>query len=396
MTRRTARSFLLGACLSLGLIAQAPAGNGAQLWLLVLDGRGGPVGDLKPDEVELKVGGKVRPLAELKSPDQLAAATQSWILVFEPIRDPSYRAIAFTAAADFLTKVPEGDQVFIVARGKDSLESLLPGLSTDRAAWAKALARVPAMLPESLTGVPTGKLEGLGFQPFPKLAPPQPGGQEALTALLARFKTGTIAWAGGTPDQKGRTAQDRVNLNDSAMVSGLVQAVGREMKTVEALLDSLASVPGQKHMIVFSHCESDDLNQPSIRTSMNRKWSNQRVNGDMGGPAETATLAVRDITIQQMQLKAKSVQAGVMIYSVAGSSPNITGNMGPLAPDTGGFCFPLRSELESQLGQAMQVFGSRYLLRWAPQGTPTPTASIEVSVKRKGARVIAPTLTAAP
>ncbi len=396
MTRRIARSFLLGACLSLGLVAQAPAGNGAQLWLLVMDGRGGPVGDLKPDEIELKVGGKVRPVAELKTPNQLATAAQAWILVFEPIRDPSLRAIAFTAAADFLTKVPEGDQVFIVARGKDSLESLLPGLSLDRTAWAKALERVPAMLPESLTGLSTGKLEGQGFQLFPKLAAPQPGGQEALNALLARFKTGATTWAGGTTDQKGRSALDRLNLNDSAMVSGFVQAVGREMKTLESLLDSLAPVPGQKHMIVFSHCESDDLNQPSLRAAMNQNWSKQRVKGDLGGPGETATLAVRDITIQQLQLKAKSVKAGVMIYSVAGSSPNVTGNMGPLAPDTGGFCFPLRAELESQLGQAMQVFGSRYLVRWAPLGTPTPTASIEITVKRKGARVIAPTLTAAP
>lgn len=67
-----------------------------------------------------------------------------------------------------------------------------------------------------------------------------------------------------------------------------------------------------------------------------------------------------------------------------------------LAPDTGGFCFPLRSELQSQLGQAMQVFGSRYLVRWAPMGAAQPTAPIEVTVKRKGTRVIAPALTAAP
>ncbi|MCX6547081.1 MAG: hypothetical protein NTW40_03420 [Acidobacteria bacterium] len=396
MTFRTVASLLLGAFLALNLTAEARSEGGSQLWLLALDARGGPIGDLRPDELELKVGGKVRPVTDLQTPDQLATATQSWILVFEPIRDTSYRAIAFTAAADFLTKVPEGDQVFLVARGRDSLESLLPGLSLDRAAWAKALERVPAMLPESLTGLPTGKLEGQGFQPLSKLAAPQAGGQEALNALLARFKTGATTWAGGTTDQKGRSAQDRLNLLDATMVSGFVQAVGREMKTLESLLDSLAPVPGQKHMIVFSRCESDDLNHPSLKVAMNQNWSKQRVKGDLGGPGETATLAVRDITIQQLQLKAKSVKAGVMIYSVAGSSPNVTGNMGPLAPDTGGFCFPLRAELESQLGQAMQVFGSRHLLRWAPAGSASPTAPVELSVKRKGVRVIAPTLTATP
>jgi hypothetical protein len=391
MTCRNILTLLLGACLTLNLAAEEPAQDGSQLWMVVLDARGSLVGDLRPDEIELKIGGKVRPLTDLKRPDQLATATQSWILVFEPIRDTTSRAIAFTAAADFLTKVPEGDQVFLVARGKDSLESLLPGLSIDRAAWAKALERVPGMLPESLTGLPTGKLGGQGFELFPKLAAPQPGGQEALTALLTRFKTGALTWAGGTTDQKGRSAMDRLNLNDSGMVSGLVQSVGREMKTLESVLESLAPVPGQKHMIVFSRCESDDLNQPSIRMAMNQNWDKQRVKGDLGGPAETATLAVRDITIQQMQLKAKSVKAGVMIYSVAGSAPNITGNMGSVALATGGFCFPLRSELESQFGQGIQLFSSRYLLRWADTGAATGAAPLDISIKRKGVRVIAPT-----
>jgi hypothetical protein len=382
------RAFV-GVGLAVGLAAGEPAPARAQIWAMVMDARGGVVGDLKSDEIQLKIGGKVQPLLELKRPDQLLEAPQSWVLVFEPIRDAVTRAIAFTAAADFLTKVPEGDRVFIVARGKDTLESLMPGFSADRAMWAKAMEAVPGMLPESLTGIPTGRLGGQGFDPLLKSPAGDAQGQDKLMALFTKFKSGGTSWAGGTSDQKGRTALDRLNLNDSMLVSSLVQIAGREMKTLESLLDGLADVPGQKHMIVFSRCEADDLMHPSIRTAMNQSF--KRTRGDLGGPAETATLAIRDVTIQQLQVKEKAIRAGVMLYSVAGSGPNIVGNMGNIALDTGGFCFPLRSELEFQFGQGIQVFGSRYLLRWSGEGRPTSLAPVDITVKRKGVRVIAPT-----
>jgi len=382
------RAFI-GFGLAIGLVAGQPVSTRSQIWAMAMDARGGVVGDLRPDEIELRIGGKVRPVLELKRPDQLLDAPQSWVLVFEPIRDSATRAISFTAAADFLIKVPEGDRVFIVARGKDTLESLMPGFSADRAVWAKAMAAVPGMLPESLTGIPTGRLGGQGFDPALKPSVIAAQGQDQLSALFQKFKSGGISWAGGTSDQKGRTALDRLNLNDSMLVSSLVQITGREMKTLEALLDGLSVVPGQKHMIVFSRCEADDLVHPSIRAAMNQKF--QRTKGDLGGPAETATLAVRDVTIQQMQVKEKAIRAGVMLYSVAGSGPNIVGNMGNIALDTGGFSFPLRSELEFQFGQGIQVFSSRYLLRWSDEGQPAQLSPVNITVKRKGVRVIAPT-----
>lgn len=392
--------WCIGLILGAGLMAGQPSQPRTQAWVLVLDGRGGVVGDLRAEEIEVKVGGKVSPLVELKTPAQTADTPQSWVLLFEPIRDTTTRAVAFTAAADFLTKVPEGDHVFIVARGKDTLESLMPGFSADRTVWAQAMEKVPGMLPESLIGIPTGRLGGQGFDPSPKDNRGDSGGQDKLNALFAKFNEGGILWAGGTNDQKGRSTLDRLNLNDSGLVSSLVQIAGREMKTVESILDGLAPILGQKHMIVFSRCELDDLGHPSVRAAMSQNWgslprkgdfgapTSLRRPGDLGGPGETATLAIRDVTIQQQRLKEKATRAGVMIYSVAGPSPNIVGNMGAIATDTGGFCFPLRSELQSQFGQAIQVFGSRYFLRWSEVGMPAQPSVVNITVKRKGVRVI--------
>ncbi len=140
-----------GMILGMSLLAGQPSQPRNQAWVLALDGRGALVGDLKVEEFRVKVAGKPRTLAQVKTPAQTADAAQSWVLVFEPIRDTNMRAAAFVAAADFLTKVPDGDRVFIVARGKDTLESLMPGFSLRRGLWAEALAKVPAMLPEAPT-----------------------------------------------------------------------------------------------------------------------------------------------------------------------------------------------------------------------------------------------------
>jgi hypothetical protein len=112
MSHRWCTALILGT----GLIAGQPSQPRNQAWVLALDGRGAMVGDLKPEEIRVKVDGKDRAVVQVKTPAQTADASQSWVLVFEPIRDITFRAAAFVAAADFLTKVPEGDRVCIVAR----------------------------------------------------------------------------------------------------------------------------------------------------------------------------------------------------------------------------------------------------------------------------------------
>ncbi|HCZ32542.1 MAG TPA: hypothetical protein DHV93_03195 [Holophagaceae bacterium] len=377
--------WCIGLILGAGLAAGQPSPARTQAWVLALDARGGLVGDLKPAELTVKAGGKVRPISFLKTPAETAAAFQSWVLVFEPIRDTGLRAGAFTAAADFLTKVPEGDRVLIVARGKDSLESLMPGFSVQRSQWARALAKVPDMLPEGLVGSPKETLQGMGFQAAFTDTPEGPEGQEALNALLARFQAGAPGWAKGTHDQRGVSVLDRLNLNSPTFITGLIATVTRESKALGSLIEALTSVPGQKHLVVFSRCESDDMAHPSIKRAMTQFFKRER--GDLGGPAESAGLITRDLTLIQSQTKARAVAAGVTIYSVAGAGQNVQGLLGTVAPATGGYVFPLGTGLESRFGQAIQVFGSRHLVAWVEEAIPAEPGNLEITTTRKDVKV---------
>lgn len=386
-----------GLILGMSLLAGQPSQPRNQAWVLALEGRGNMVGDLKPEEFRVKVEGKPRPVVQVKTPAQTADAAQSWVLVFEPIRDSNMRAAAFVAAADFLTKVPDGDRVLIVARGKDSLESLMPGFSLRRGLWAEALAKVPAMLPEGLVGTSKDTVQGAGFQAsFADAADGAPG-QEALTALLARFRSGAPGWAQGTTDQRGVNVLDRLNLNSPGFIAGLLATVSRESKVLGGIIDQLASTPGQKHLVVFSRCESDDLTHPSVKQAATRPDRRPgdatgqgfvREKGDMGGPAEAASLATRDMTLLQADLKAKAVASGVTVYSVAGAGQNVVGHIGSIAPATGGFCFPLNSGVEARFGQGIQVFGSRYLVQWSEEAAPGTPAALDITATRKDTKLI--------
>ncbi len=383
--------WCIGLTLSVaGLVASEPLPGPNQAWVLALDGRGSMVGDLKPEEFQVKVAGKPRPVLQLKTPAQTADAAQSWVLVFEPIRDVNFRAMAFIAAADFLTKVPDGDRVFMVARGKDSLESLLPGFSARRSLWAEALAKVPDLLPEALIGQSKETLQGAGFSAAFTDVADGPEGQEALNALLGRFKGGAPGWARGTVDLKGVKLLDRLNFDNPMFVMGLISAVTRETKVLGSVFDLVAPIPGQKHVIVFSRCEADDLSHPEIRRAMSMNFKREK--GDAGGPRESAVVAHRDMTILHTELKTRAVADGITLFSVAGAGQNVLGHVGQAALATGGYAFPMSAGLEATFGQAIQVFGSRYSLQWSEEGKPGGGATLEITTTRKDVRVIARTL----
>ncbi|MFN7957578.1 MAG: hypothetical protein U0P46_04530 [Holophagaceae bacterium] len=382
--------WFLGLPLGLSLLAAPPAQPRNQAWVLALDGRGGVVADLKAEEFTVKVDGKALPLVQVKTPNQTAEAAQSWVLVFEPIRDMNFRALAFIAAADFLTKVPDGDRVLIVARGKDSLESLMPGFSVRRSLWAKALAKVPDLLPESLVGSPQTTLQGMGFKAEYADAPDGPAGQEALTALLATFRSGAPGWAKGTVDQRGVNVLDRLNFNSPTYITGLLATIGRESKALASIMDAVAGTPGQKHLVVFSRCEADDMTHPTVKRAVSQKFKREK--GDLGGPAESAELATRDMTLLQAELKSKAVATGITLYSVAGAGQNVVGHVGTIASATGGFAFPLSSGVEVQFGQGIQVFGSRYFMEWREDNLAGVSVPLEISTSRKDVKILAQSL----
>ncbi|WP_257309043.1 hypothetical protein [Geothrix fuzhouensis] len=377
--------WCIGLTLGVALAAGQPASPRTQAWVLALDERGALVSDLTAGEFKVQVDGKLRPVIQLKNPAQTADAPQSWVLVFEPIRDTGHRAMAFLAAADFLTKVPGGDRVLIVARGKDSLESLMPGFSVRRTLWAEALAKVPSLLPESLVGSPKESLQGAGFRADFTDVPDGDAGQDALNALLASFRAGASGWAKGTIEQRGVNALDRLNFSSTSFVTGLLATVSREAKALESILDLVAGTPGQKHLIVFSRCEADDMTHPTVKRAMSQNFKRER--GDAGGPAEAATLATRDMTLLQASLKAKAATTGVTLYSVAGAGQNVMGHVGTVAPATGGFAFPLTAGVEARFGQGIQMFGSRYLVQWSEDSAPAKPMPFDVATTRKGVKL---------
>ena len=381
--------WCIGWTLALSLAAGQPAPVRTQAWVLALDDRGGLVGDLKADEFQVKVEGKSRPTIKVLTPAQTAEAAQSWVIVFEPIRDTNTRATAFMAAADFLTKVPDGDRVLIVARGKDSLESLMPGFSLRRGLWAEALARVPGLLPEGLVGSPKETLQGLGFQASFMDAADGPAGQDALNALSAKFKSGTPGWSMGTNDQRGVKVLDRLNFDSRGFVTGVLATIGKESKALASIFDQIASVPGQKHLVVFSRCEADDMSHPSVKQAMTKKFTREK--GDNGGPAEAAAFATGEMSLFQADLKDKAVAAGVTLYSVAGPGQNVNGHIGSIAKGTGGFAFPLVNGTELQFGQGIQMFGSRHLVQWSEDKAPAGSGALEISTTRKGVKLMAQT-----
>jgi hypothetical protein len=379
-------------CFGLALCAALTAGQPApadtrQAWVLALDATGGVVNDLKPEEFQIKVDGRSCMISEVKAPGQTAEAPQSWILVFEPIRDFRFRVTAFRAAVDFLENIPEGDRVQIVARGKDSLESLMGGLSARRSLWAEAMAKVPPMLPEELVGSPKETLQGAGFNPSFTDESDGEAGQQKLMELAARFRVAPAGWAGGTPENRNLDVLQRLGFNDPMHIRAVVLTVGHEMKALESLVETFSSVPGQKHLVVFSRCEADDLAHPAVKQAVFRKFKRQK--DDLGGPAESASLANRDMVLIQSSLKTKVLASGVMVYSVAGEGAAWNGNLGGTAQLSGGYAFSLRDGLENRFGKNMQVFGSRYLVTWVQSASvPDRTVPDEIRTSRKGVRLL--------
>ena len=76
------------------------------------------------------------------------------------------------------------------------------------------------------------------------------------------------------------------------------------------------------------------------------------------------------------------------LFSVAGPGQNIVGHIGTIASATGGFAFPLADGVENTFGHSIQIFGSRYLVQWAEEGTPSGPGSLEISTGRKGLRLL--------
>lgn len=373
------------------LLAQAPATRTA--WVLATDLKGDLVQDLAPKDWRITVGAKEATLKKVETPAETGNLFQTWALVFEPIRDPAFRMAAFQAAAQFLVNLPDGDRVLIVARTKEGLTPLTPGLSVDRLAWAKGLEALPERLCAEFDGTSGARAASLDALTVPAAQPPaQEAFVAALRAFLAALPKAVPAGPYGKSDPKGIRPIDRLGMDSPSLVRGRLSVVTAEMKSLGSLVEALGKLPAPAHCIVFSRNDADDFTHPTIRTAMSRdSRSFARSRGDEGGPQEAAELAFREMTLNQAALRLAALKAGVTLYSVAGGGGAFLGNLGTTAQATGGFALPFDSQMPTRLGQQLQVYGTRYRITWEEDSTavasPQPLA---ISVGRAGVTLAAP------
>jgi hypothetical protein len=386
----------------------------AKAMVLVFDGQGNIVQDLKATEFVVKENGKPVQVDRLELPAATSEKAGQWIIVLEPIRDPTYRLGAFQATAELLATMAAGDKAILVVRDKTGLVCLTPGFTSNRAAWAQALNRMPGLLAENLsTGLEPGK-EITGFVPGYQDVASGPEGAAALDKVLAELRQGAPRFLSGTRDVRGSSAIQRLNFTDASTVASRVKVVVGEMNGLVVLLQTLAKVPGAQQAVVFSRFEADDLASPEV-VSLSTKSSEavagvksyastmggggsstfgnfRRTSGDNGGPAEFASLAVRDTTLAREKMKVLIARTGITLHSVAGSGPTSLGNLGNLALGTGGYAFPFNSTLVGRLAPTLQAFNARYEIGWAGEPVTAEGSKLEISVTRPGLKLFAPKL----
>ncbi|HJW32783.1 MAG TPA: hypothetical protein VJ505_05380 [Holophagaceae bacterium] len=348
---------------------------------MALDEKGSIPQDLKLEEWKVQVAGREVVVKNVQSPRVTGAMAQNWVLVFEPILDPSYRISAFQAAAQFLVNLPEGDQVLIVGRTKEGLMPFTPGLTLDRSTWVKALGKLPSLLSNEFNGSPGVLSPSLSeVKPGEPLA--MPLNREALFAEFKGFISALPKAIAESPynqvDPKGVKPLDRLGFDSPNTVRATLSIISAEMKSLELLISALGKLQGPSHCVVFSRNDADTFTHPSVRAAMGQKFT--RTRGDDGGPKESAELANRDMKTNQESLRKICLNSGITLHSVAGNGVAYKGNLGSVAEATGGFAFVFDGQMQVRVGQGLQAFASRYRLTWE-ETMPAAVGFQDLSIK---------------
>ncbi len=380
---------------SVAVMAQAPDATPTlrSAWVTALNEKGAIPQDLKAEEWKIQVAGRDMPLKQVEAPAVTGGFAQNWALVFQPILDPAYRLTAFQAAAQFLLNLPEGDRVLIAARTREGLMPLTPGLTLDRAAWIRAMEKLPAVLSNDFDGTPGVMAPSLTELKDSEAAVP-PLSKEALFTQLKAYFGGLPKAVQESPynqvEPKGTKPIERLGFGSPSGVRARLSLVSAEMRSLERLLTSLGMLQGPNHCVVFSRNDADSFNHPTVRNAMNKTFTRSR--GDEGGPAESAELANRETKISQEALRKVCLATGVTLHSVAGSGIAYKGNLGAVAEATGGFAFTFDPQLPLRFGQGLQAFGSRYRLTWEePAGGAKGLQDLGIKCTRSGVTLMFPT-----
>jgi len=380
--------------------------------VLAFDAKGALVQDLKAEEFKVVDSGEAVKVQKLQGPAVTSQEPGQWVFLFEPVRDPNHRLAAVRAAAEFLDTFAAGDKALIIVRSKEAFTCLTPGLTAQRTRWAAARNQLPDLHLENLTNALEPSKALAGFTPGFQDGPLPAGDATALAPVLNDLRQGAPRFLTGTRDVRGSTAMQRLNFDNAPTVASRVRVVLGEMASLGEVFKALEPLAGPKQVVIFSRFDADDTTSPEILTA-STKYSgapgakrmvaggggsstfNQftRSVDDQGGPAEYASLLVRDTTLARERLQTLIAHTGITLHSVAGNGPAWMGNLGRVALNTGGYAFPLTPATPAQLPAVLQFFNARYELTWlGPVPAPGVPLKLEISTTRKGIKIMAPTL----
>lgn len=376
--------------LSLAMFAGGP--EAPSFRILPLDTKtGAALQDLKPEELRVKLGGEARKVTRVEPPK--ADVPVRWVLLFEPIRETSYRALAFLAAAEFLRQLPEGDEVLLVVREKEVYRPLGARFSLNKEALAQQFLTLPDRVPEFLNTPCKGELLPIDGGPA-EAAVDVAKGNKTFESIVQRIAANGQKFAKGLNDPRGTKGMDPTLLAPAAEILRVEMT-----KSLPALVDQLAALPGDKHLVIFSRNEADELTRPDF---LNAKWTTQQTAPDprllgqsrnaanyAATPNDNLTAAAREALTSRETFKERVSRHDLMIHSVAGVGQNIVGFMGDVAPITGGQVFTFINGLEQTLPGAL--FGYRDCLQVTLEGSAaSKPAKLEIEVTRSNVKLIYP------
>lgn len=380
--KRLAALFLMP---SLLLVAADPQGL-APFRLLPLDTRTGmAVADLRPAELTVKLGGEARKVLRIE-PFAPEVAVR-WILLFEPFQESRHRAVAFLAAAEFLRQIPEGDQALLIVREGEGYRPLAPRFSLNRASWSQQLGQVPGLLSEYLRSAAKAGIRLNLEDAQVEAAGDAKAGADAIQGLIKKINADPVAFAKGTVENVSK-----VNTSSEgywASAASQAQVIRQEMEALTQLLDQLAGLSGDKHLVIFSRSEADLYMRPDHLTP---KWE-QTVMGNsiVRTPNTSQQSATQPLLMAREAMKESVRKTGLMVHSVAGSAINDQGFFGDVALSTGGQAFSVTNGLENRLPGALLVYRNCVLVT-LDGPPPAKASSVDLNCSRANTKLIAPRL----
>jgi len=351
----------------------------------------GVIEDFSPGDWKIKLGGKNVNVVSQRLPKDLGKEGQNWVFVFMPVRDPEMRQLAVQSVATFMVTLPATDSVLVVVRTEKGLECFTPGFTTRPVLWEKALGRVLEELPARLAGNP---------EPTFSLPAPPTGekeeGIEPIQQFLAKIAGRKMERSTDDVTSKWSSIVDSYSIDS---LGGYAKTIATTMESLERFGEALAKSPGEKHILVFSRNEIDDLANPAWARKVTQMssggYTKRGVNEVMAGrdvlnSKLQTEMMIRDVTLARISLSNKLTQLGLTMHSVGGGGANYFGAFAEAAVATGGYQYRFDTDLVARLSQLLPLWATRYELEVAlPSGVSQPT-KIQVETTRKNVRMYAP------